>query len=68
MSGRRARPGEDQLVFDLGAREHPAVEHARAVRAKAGLSPSLSSPDVLNQVCRILDPDRSARPHVRRAS
>ena len=51
----RARPGEDQLRLDLGAREHPAVELARAVRTKAGLPPSLTSPEVLTRVHAILD-------------
>ena len=30
-----------------GDRPHPAVEHARVMRAGAGLTPSLTCPDVL---------------------
>ena len=66
----RARPGEDQLRLDLDAREHPAVEHARVARAKAGLPPSLTSPELLTRVHAILDTEgvvRRARPS-RRAS
>lgn len=56
MSGRRAcRADKTQLVLDLDAAQHPAVEHARVVRAEAGLPPSLKAPELLNQVRRILD-------------
>lgn len=54
----RARPGEDQLRLDLDERPHPAVEHARAVRVEAGLSQSLTSPEVLAHVWPILDANR----------
>ena len=67
----RARPGDDQLRLDLGAREHPAVELARAVRVEAGLAPSLTSPDSLGRVRSILHSDherRSSAEGVRRAS
>jgi hypothetical protein len=57
----RARTGEDQLFLDLEAREHPAVECARAVRAKAGLPPSLTSPEVLTRVRAILDTAKVGR-------
>lgn len=57
----RARPGKDQLLLDMDGREHPAVEHARAVRAKAGLPPSLTSPEVLTRVHAILDTESVVR-------
>lgn len=59
----RARPGEAQLVLDLDARQHPAVEHAREVRAEAGLPESLTAPEVLVLVRAILDVDQHVDRH-----
>ena len=64
MSGHRARRADEaQLVLDLDAAQHPAVEHARVLRAEVGLPPSITSFEVLAQVRRILDPgvDRPAQ-------
>lgn len=64
MTRRRGlRDDEAQLVLDLHARQHPAVEHAREVRAEAGLSESLTAAEVLVLVRTILDGGRHADPH-----
>jgi len=47
--------------MDFPRGEHPAVEHARAVRVEAGLAPSLASPDLLGRVCAILHSDHERR-------
>lgn len=57
------RDDEAQLVLGLDARQHPAVEHARGVRAEAGLPESLTAPEVLVLVRAILDVDRHADRH-----
>lgn len=72
MTRRRARKTDEaQLVMGFPEREHPAVEHARAVRVEAGLAPSLTSPDFLGRVRAILRCDherRSPAEGMRRAS
>jgi len=57
VSGDRARRADKaQLVLDLDPAQHPAVGHARVLRAEVGLPPSITSLEVLAQVRRILDP------------
>ena len=72
MTRRRAHKSDEaQLVMDFAQREHPAVEHARAVRVEAGLAPSLTSPDLLGRVRATLQCDHgrcSPAEGVRRAS
>lgn len=64
MTRRRGPRGDEaQLVLDLDARQHPAVQHAREVRAEAGLPESLTAPEVLVLVRTILDGDRHADRH-----
>ena len=61
MTRRRGLRGDEaQLVLDLDARQHPAVDHAREVRAEAGLPESLTAPEVLVLVRAILNVDRHA--------
>ncbi len=64
MTRRRGlRGNEAQLTLDLDGRQHPAVEHAREVRAGAGLPESLTALEVLALVRTILDVDRHAARH-----
>jgi hypothetical protein len=64
MTRRRGVRGDEaQLVLDLDARQHPAVEHAREVRAEAGLPESLTAAEVLVLVRTILDGGQRADRH-----
>lgn len=57
MTGHRAHSADKgQLVLDLDAREHPAVERARALRRTIGLPESLTAAGVLVRVQRLLSP------------